>query len=449
LCRILAVAVFSREWLRSGSARLPGCRGSPPGSSATGIIVSLNDHRQLGPGWSSRKSAAQELDTLTRCHAEGLAVWLDAAMPTLLDRPSNDALEMLQAIARGYDEVGVWPCWQWVKQQLWLKDLDAEEIIQGLPAWQHNYRSVRAVANGQLPDNGDPVPLSIHGMARMVLPGVQLLVRGFLTAINVAVVMQRGITPAPTQPVELKVPGEDFIRVVNGQAGTDLRVEQLFGVLRGEPATFRGVNQNAGQESWDLTDVRLSRYVGIRDAQDYLARLEEAVGLSQVTPRIESLGPMALPDAFDHLDLAWRLLTGEHLVRVPRAAIAAKLSQPVAVVEEFESRCSAVADLLNCLSLPRQGGTLQNMKARLGELLGAEAGRAQAAVDTLRSVVALRAGQQHQGADTRAEQARVSLGLAAYVGNWEGAWNHLRLVTVQALDTIREEISSLALANGQ
>jgi hypothetical protein len=158
---------------------------------------------------------------------------------------------------------------------------------------------------------------------------------------------------------------------------------------------------------------------------------------------------MALPDAFDHLDLAWRLLTGEHLVRVPRAAVAAKLSQPVAAVEEFESRCSAVADLLNCLNLPEQGGTLQNMKAKLGELLGAEAGRAQAAVDTLRSVVALRAGQQHQGADTRAEQARVSLGLPAYAGNWEGAWNHLRLATVQALGTIREEISSLALDNGQ
>jgi hypothetical protein len=128
--------------------------------------------------------------------------------------------------------------------------------------------------------------------------------------------------------------------------------------------------------------------------------------------------------------------------------MAAKLTQPVASVEEFESRCSALADLLNALNLPKPA-TLHNMKARIGELLGDEAGRAQAAVDTLRSVVALRAGQQHQGADTRAEEARVSLGLAAYVGNWEGAWNHLRAVTVQALDTIREEIGSLTVDDGQ
>ena len=130
---------------------------------------------------------------------------------------------------------------------------------------------------------------------------------------------------------------------------------------------------------------------------------------------------MALPDALDHLDLAWRLLTGEHLVRVPRAAMAAKLTQSVNSAEEFESRCSALADLLNALNLPKPA-TLHNMKVKLGELLGAEAGRAQAAVDALRSIVALRAGQQHQGADTRAEQARVNLGLAAYVGNWEGSW---------------------------
>jgi hypothetical protein len=70
------------------------------------------------------------------------------------------------------------------------------------------------------------------------------------------------------------------------------------------------------------------------------------------------------------------------------------------------------------------------------------------AVDTLRSVVSLRAGQ-HQGADTGAEQATVGLGLAPLVGDWLGAWNHLRAVAVQALDTILEEIGSLTLEDRQ
>lgn len=194
--------------------------------------------------------------------------------------------------------------------------------------------------------------------------------------------------------------------------------------------------------------MRLSRYAGIRDVQDYLAQLEDHVGISRAAPLAQPLGPMALPEAFDHLDLTWRLLTGEHLVRVPRAAMAAKLSQAAVSVEEFESRCSALADLLNAMNLPKPA-TLQSVKVKLGELLGTEAARAQAAVDTLRSVVALRAGQQHQGADKRAEQARVTLGLAPFTGDWPGAWNHLRLVTVHALDTIREEIGSLTLNDGQ
>jgi hypothetical protein len=369
-------------------------------------------------------------------------------MPTLLDPLPTDDLEMLRAIATGYEKSGTWPCWQWVKQQLWLKGIDAEEILQGLPAWQYNYRSVRAGGHGQIPSNGDVIPLTVHGMTQMVLPSVRLLIRGFMTAINVAITMQRGIEPSITEPTELVVVGEDFTRTVNNLAGVESRPDQLFGVLKGEPATWRGINHNAGQESWDLTDIRLSRYANIRDVQDYLARLEEMVGLRHFTPRVEPLGSMTLPDSFDHLDLTWRLLTGEHLVHVPRAAIAGKLTQPVASIEEFESRCSAVADLLNALNLPKPA-TLQNMKQKLSELLGDEAGRAQAAVDTLRSIVALRAGQQHQGADTRAEQARVSLGLSAYVGDWEGAWNQLRLVTVQALDTIREEIGSLTFDDGK
>lgn len=364
-------------------------------------------------------------------------------MPTLLDRPADDALFLLGTVAEGYQTAGAWPCWQWVKQQLWLQSLDAEEILPGMPTWKHGYRSVRGGWSGQLPENADAVALTVHGMTCTEQPGTALLVRVFLAAINVGLSMQQGITPSVTQAVELKVPGEDFIREVNGQARTNLGVGQLFEMLRGEPSTWRGITMNNGQWLMDLTDVRFSRYAGLQTGQDYLARLEQVVGAPTPVPSMAALPPMALPDALDHLDLAWRLVAKEHLVHVPRAAMAAKLTQPVASAEEFESRCSALADLLNALNLPKPA-TLHNLKAKLGELLGDHAGRAQAAVDTLRRVVALRAGQQHQGADTRAEEAKVALGLAAFAANWEGAWEHLRAVTIQALDTIREEIGSLA-----
>jgi hypothetical protein len=210
-----------------------------------------------------------------------------------------------------------------------------------------------------------------------------------------------------TQPVELKKPGEGFIREVNGRANLQLTVEPLLGVLRGEPTTWRWVNQNGGQWAGDLTDIRLSRYVGLQNERDYLRRrLDEMVGLPAVSPLAVTLPPMALSEAFDHLDLAWRLMTCEHLVRVPRAAMAAKLIQSAASTEEFESRCSRTVRPAGVAEPPSQGGTLPEPKAKLGDLLGENAGRAQAAVDTLRWAAVLRVGQQHQGADVRADRPR-------------------------------------------
>lgn len=69
-------------------------------------------------------------------------------------------------------------------------------------------------------------------------------------------------------------PGAGVLDGLQGLANLQLTVEQLFGVLRGEPATWRGVNQNGGQWGWDLTDIRLSPYAGLQNEQDYLRRLD-------------------------------------------------------------------------------------------------------------------------------------------------------------------------------
>jgi hypothetical protein len=122
----------------------------------------------------------------------------------------DDALSFLRVIADGYAAAGgCWPCWHWVRQQLWTRhDLDAEQILGGLPTWKHDYRPARLGYRGQpIPNIADEVPLSIHGMAYVypAVPAVGQLVEAFLTALRTAAVMQRGITPEPTRPAELKV----------------------------------------------------------------------------------------------------------------------------------------------------------------------------------------------------------------------------------------------------
>ncbi len=230
-----------------------------------------------------------------------------------------------------------------------------------------------------MPKVADEVPLSIHGMAYVcpAVPAVQRLVDAFLAALKTAIVMQRGINPRPTEPVRLKVPGDDFTRTVNMATDTELSSDQLFALLGGEPATWLGIGQQNGQWTWDLTDARLSPYAEVTTVDDYLVRLDALVALPQQPAVADSLPALALPEAFDHLDLAWRIATGKHLFRVPRTAVPAKLTQPAASAEEFESRCSALADMLKAFDFPAEGGSLNNMKAALGDLLGQEtAGRA-------------------------------------------------------------------------
>jgi hypothetical protein len=370
-------------------------------------------------------------------------------MASFLDPLPDDLLRLVRVAADGYAAAdGRWPYWQWVRQQLWTgHGLDAEEILGGMPTWEYDYRPVRLGYRGQpVPKITDEVPLSIHGLA-YVCPAVlaaQQLVDAFLAALRTATVMQRGIKPEPARTVELKIPGDDFTKTVNMAAGTELSADQLFGLLSGEPATWLGVSQQNDQWTWDLTNARLTPYAEIQSVDDYLAQLDGLVAVPQQPSPPEYLPAMALPETFDHLGLAWRIATDKHLFHVPRAAIPAKLTQPAASAEEFESRCSALCDMVKSFDFPAEGGSLNNMKARLTELLGKEtAGRAHAAVDTLRLIFDLRAGQQHHGADTRAERAKTALGLSQFGSDWAAAWDHLRVTVVQALDTIREEISPL------
>jgi hypothetical protein len=341
-------------------------------------------------------------------------------VPTLLDRPSEQGLVLIRTIANGYGLAsGVWPNWQWVKYRLWREGLDAEEILRGLPSWKHGYRAVRAGGLGQVPGDGDPVSLTVYGMAHAVDPATDRLLAGFLESVRLAAVLERSIQPSPNEVVERKEDAVSFTTAVNRQAGTELSMEQLFGALRGEPATWIGITMNNGTWTWDLTNARLAPFADVRDIQDYLARLDELVALPGAPVQPVAPSPMALAEAFDHLDLAWLLVTHEHLVCVPRVAMAARLAQPAASAEEFESRCSALADLLSYLNVPGQDGekgkTLQNLKARLGELLGDRATRAQDAIDILRHVVALRAGQQHSGTSAAkgARKAVNALGLTS------------------------------------
>jgi hypothetical protein len=374
-------------------------------------------------------------------------------MPSLLEEPDPETRKLLQAVADGYAILAAknarfelsqrnWPFWEWVRYQLEQDGIDAEDIYARMPTWQHGYRFIRSQRGTNYPAATEPIALTVAGMFYARNPAMGKLVTAFMTALRLAAQQQSSSKPLPDQLFNIILPLAEFATTVSNISGAELSAEALAAVLNGEPVTWAGVNQNGGLWSWDLSRLRLRPYIGITDCEAYLIQLDKLIGVSDKPVSSQILPAMALPDALDRLDLAWRLVMKEPLTHVQRVSAAAKLSQPAISADEFESRCSALSDVLNGFNLPADGGKLNNMKAKLTELLGAHAGRALDAVDVLRDVVAVRTGQQHS-AVVRAERARSSLGLSALGSDWAGQWEQVRVVTVRAFDTIREEISVL------
>jgi hypothetical protein len=157
---------------------------------------------------------------------------------------------------------------------------------------------------------------------------------------------------------------------------------------------------------------------------------------------------MELSDAFDHLDLAWRLHTGKRLVQIPRAGVVARLTQPVLSKDEFDSRCSALSDLLSCLDVPVGGDLdsrskpLQRLEVVLPEMTGEAGPAAVAAVGVLRRVAGVRNSQQHAGSADRWDRAWTALGIPRFGSDWAKAWHQIQIVTIDALTTLREALVS-------
>jgi hypothetical protein len=375
-------------------------------------------------------------------------------VPKLIDPLSDDALRMLTVIAEGWagnDEQ--WPIWQYVMLRLDEEGLKAEEIFMGLPTWNYSYRPVYSPNSGLPPAPGEPIALTVHGMVHVDHPATNQLLAMFLHVLRSAEKMQRTAIPNARDLVDMIHTVADLMHM--DIPPTRPPAPTMVGeVLRHEPSTWSGlVSSDDVIPHWDLSRSRLRPYGGVPDGREYLARLEELVGINEfAASQQRELSPTALPEAFDHLDLAWQLVFNKkHLLNIPRASLIAHLTQPVNSVAEYQTQCTALADLINCLKVPlpagansqEPGGSLVRLQALLREQLGDDADSAILAVRQLHHVVGLRNGQQHSGSATRVDGDRAALGLIRYGSDWAGAWDRVRVVTVDALTTIRESLSTL------
>ena len=166
--------------------------------------------------------------------------------------------------------------------------------------------------------------------------------------------------------------------------------------------------------------------------------------------------PLALPEALDFLDIAWRFAFGKRqgLLRIRDTISIAKITQACATRADFESQLSALADILKSIDIPDEllSGTQEIDKDQtLTRLLDCLRARLEAsdfegverAVSTIRTVNGVRVAFQHSGAARELPTSLVKLGIP-YPPRWGDAWDRIRAATIEALRVVREKVLKYA-----
>jgi hypothetical protein len=172
------------------------------------------------------------------------------------------------------------------------------------------------------------------------------------------------------------------------------------------------------------------------------------------------VSPLGLPEQLDVLDAYWRLSFGSRsrLLDLTTAAGTASLALPCGSRAEFESRLSALADIIDKLKvddalLPpmtdeekkdKIKGSLDAVDLALQHKLPARHHASIAtAVRSLRRVRQVRNIVQHGIATGGGLTAKLrQIGVHDAPPEWEGAWNTIRAQTADALSIIRNELRS-------
>lgn len=172
----------------------------------------------------------------------------------------------------------------------------------------------------------------------------------------------------------------------------------------------------------------------------------------------EPVSPLGLPEQLDVLDAYWRLSFGKkhHLLDLTTATGAASLALPCGSRAEFESRLSALADILDKLTvddtlLPHMTdedkadkikGSLDALQIALHHKLPARRhASTDKAVQHLRRVRQARNIMQHGIARNGGLTSKLrEIGIHDAPPNWEGAWTAIRAQTADALSAIRNEL---------
>jgi hypothetical protein len=300
--------------------------------------------------------------------------------------------------------------------------------------------------------NDGVVCLTIAGMARLRAFGGH--VDYFLDVLRYVVRRRLTATFEPHNLVEIKVTADD-IRAEFGVANPYEAI--TYDLLEREPAIGFGSRGRPTEGPWfrDLSR-ELRHFADVAGVNDYLDRVATYIAPPQPRshPIVDS-SPLDLATALDYFDTVWRHRFGRAIVHVPSSERLTKIAFDVASADEFDSRLSALADVLKNLAVPGVTGVSGGHPlARLApflqrELKDAASARIADAVAVLTAVTQIRNVRQHGAAAATAVGALRQLGVTFPVTDWAETWRVVRARATEALNALREEVQTALLQSDE
>jgi hypothetical protein len=376
-------------------------------------------------------------------------------MTSLLDPLPDEGQQLVDLVAHAYAMTGKWPVWQFVAQQAFGKyGMDAEAALRSLPQWQGpgvtRYQAVRTVpaaAGNSSPDIEARTVLTVHGLFHVSRDEEHPLVRAFRKAVDVGAERQGSATISPLKATSITVEGDRLASVVSHRASVDLKPAELGLLLSGEPLTTGGGVREADAWTWDLTRHRPLRPFVTADARELLVKLDGLSGAQAEQPYVP-VSPDALPRALDHLNVAWKVLTGQRLFYPRGLAATASLVEPASSGDELTARLGALADVFDLFMRtadgkpPKPGSLTAFCEELVSRLPSApDQDRARAAVCRLTDINRIRNGRLHTDATNWIESLRR---LSVPPGDLPARqWDRIRSAAVDAVYVIIELLQQL------
>lgn len=352
----------------------------------------------------------------------------------------NTCIEVVGAVTEAHKRG---PVFQFLEAELDKQGLDASAVIASMPRITAGSFSYGLLEARQTYKPDDIVELTVAGAAHVpaLREWVDLYVRMLVGLAESAATASY----YPMCEVEIVVDGHEQIAAL-GLAENPF-IGNLQGLLEKEPGTWHGTFKfGARNEPWrfELSGF-IRRFRGVADVSDYVARIREWYAPPAATPTPSLSSPLGLAAALDYLSLVWKDRYGAPLLKLPNAERVTRLAFEAQSEAEFDSRMSALREILKDFEV----GSLAGGVGRIPEFLAGQfppdsESRIKSAVGTLQAVKHVRNGASHVHGASQAAAAMRLLGLSYPIVDYRKAWTSVTAYVIDALGILREELQSAA-----